>query len=480
MITVSVTALAHLYDLQCPRHLVWLTDGQPRPRIRWEETPAGEVLARLGQEHEKHVVQRLVPPGQLATPEYPPGDFDRGAAATCALIEAESPWIEQAVLLGPMSPELGVRGMADLLRRCDDGRYQVIEIKSSRRLKTSQVLQAAVYTELLQRITPVADPLMIDGHYGSHEPPRLASEAILGELVTDLIPRWLRAGDDVFHRTMRCGRCPFDPVCAADARQRRHVSLVPGLTPAVATRLKAAGVGDLPGLVAMDTANLHALAVDGHLLQRLQGQARSIVEERILPTGEVQAPPGTVVQLFLDAAPDPTAAVPCRLGLLKRDRSKGLSAYRGVAIPSDHGDAAKKVRAFLELAAHQATKAVRDGLSWGFLYFGPSTVEALADLVAWMGWGDELLEQILVHAMDVQALIRRRWYLPVERYDLARVLAASGLDPMSDESPPFIHHVAWRAFGDEAAAQSLLAQGEETLRSVMALWDWLEADARSK
>lgn len=478
MITLSVTALAQLVDLQCPRFLAWMTDGVARPRVRWEETPGGRVLAGLGQEHERQVIRRLVPPGLLATPEYPRGDFEAGATATCNLIDERVPWIGQGVLCGAMSPEVAVRGMADLLRWGDDGSYQVIEIKSSRKLKTSQVLQAAVYTALLRRVAPAAVPVMIDGFYHSHEPPCGASEALLDELLTELIPRWLRAGDRAFHRSVRCTGCPFDPVCGDDARRLRHLSLVPGLTPAVATRLAAAGVREIPGLVAMDEANLHALALDGHMLQRLKGQARSLSEGRILPTGDTQKQPGAVVQLFLEVSPDPTALLPCRLGLLKRDLSKDLSAYRGIVVPPDPKEAARKVRAFLELVLHQATKAARDGLSWVFLYFGPATVEALADLVAWMSWGDEVLEQILLHAADIQALVRRRWHLPVERYDLDRVLAAAGLTPR-DETPPFVHHVTWRTKAEEEAARRLLTQGEETLRSVMALWDWMETVARS-
>jgi predicted RecB family nuclease len=451
-----------------------MTDEIERPRVRWEETPAGRVLAELGQEHERQVVARLVPAEQLATPQYPPGDLDAGAAATAELVRARAPFISQGVLKGEVAPGVAVRGLADLLERRDDV-YRVIEIKASRRLKTSQVLQAAAYTELLSGLAGVADPVMVDGMYRQYVPPYDAARGILLELVTLSIPRWLRAGSDAFHRTPRCAGCPFDPLCREDARSRLHLSAVPGCTPALATRLAAIGVHDIPGLLTLGQVDLHQVAIDGHLLQRLKGQALACVDGRIVPTGDAAAPPAAPVELFLEVEPDPTARLPCRLGLLKRDRTKGLSAYRSLVMPTDPAEAARKVRSFLELAVHQATKAARDGVAWTFLYYGSGTIEAWADLVTWMGWGDELLEEMLLHATDILAVVRRGWHVPVEGYTLAQVLGATGCAPVPGDTPGFAMHVSWRRNRDEALIRALHEHGEATARALMELWDWVES-----
>ena len=473
MLAFSATALTRAYDLQCPRYVAWMTDGVERPRVRWEESPAGQVLAELGQDHEQRVVARLVPAGQAAVPQYPPGDLDAGATATIELIRAGVPFIYQGVLKGEVAPGVIVRGIADLLERHDGG-YRVIEIKASRRLKTSQVLQAAAYTVLLEQLTHAGDPIMVDGMYAQHVPPLEATLGILRELVTQAIPRWLRAGDGSFHRTSRCAGCPFDPLCREDAHARRHLSLVAGCTPAVAVRLAATGVRDIPGLLALSSEDLAHVGIDRHQLQRLKGQAQALAENRTVSTGDAPAPPAATVELFLEVEPDPTAPLPCRLGLLKRDKVKGLTAYRGLVMPTDPAEAAKKVRTFLELVIHQATKAAKGGASWSFLYYGPGTVETLAELVTWMGWGDELLEEVLLHATDALAVIRRGWHLPVERYGLRDVLEATGCATIPDDSPGFALHVTWRRTRDETLAVRLLEQGESTARALMALWDWVE------
>lgn len=471
---VSVTAFAKAYDLQCPRYFIWMTDGIPRRRVSLEDTPGGQALAELGQEHERAVVARLVPQGELTVPAYPPGDFDAGCAATKALLGAGAEVIYQGVLQGEIAPGVVVRGIADLIQR-RDGAYRVIEIKASRRLKTSQMLQAVVYTALLSRLCPVADPVMVDGLYRQHVPPAEAISGLLQELVTQTIPSWFRSGDSSFHRTSRCVACPFDPCCRDDAIARRHLSLVPGLTPALGRRLAWAGIHDIPSLIAAKIVDPHRLGLDRRILERLQGQALAVSESRIVPTGDAPSPSAAPVELFVEVEPDPTSSLPCRLGLLKRDRVKDMTAYRALLMPDDARDAAQRSRAFLELLVHQATKAAREGRQWAFLYYGPGTVEALAELVAWMGWGDGALEEILLHATDILAVLRRGWFLPVERYTLTSVLEILGIPLAREAAPGFALHVQWRRTRSDELLHRLQAQGEAIASSLMSAWDWVRA-----
>ncbi len=472
---LSVTALARAWDLQCARHYVWLTDGVVRPMVRLEDTEVGRALAAWGCDHEERVVERLAPPGERVTPVYPPGDLQAGAEATKELIRAGAPYIVQGVLEGDLTPGFTVRGIADLLERQGRG-YRVVEIKASRRLKASQALQAVAYTLLLREVTETRAPILIDGLFREYAPPWEATSALLAELVTEAIPRWREEGGGVFHRSMRCRHCPFDPTCLQDARTSQHLSLVSGLGPAVAIRLTSAGVCTIPDLRATPVETLERHGVDRHLARRLLGQAEALVRGRVVPTGEAANPPSASVEMFLEVEPDPTGPLPCRLGLLKADRSQGLTAYRGVVVPPETTEAMKAVRSFLGLVAHQATKASRLERSWSYLYWGEGAMESLAEAVAWMGWGDEVLEEILLHATDIVAVVRRGWFLPVERWTLEEVVGAIGGEVIPDESCLALH-LAWRRLRDASLEERMLRHGEARLRAMDGVWGWVASHA---
>jgi hypothetical protein len=141
-------------------------------------------------------------------------------------------------------------------------------------------------------------------------------------------------------------------------------------------------------------------------------------------------------------------------------------------------DARRRARAFLDLVAKQASRASREGASWQVLFYGAETGERLSSLGEWAGWGHDLVEEILVKAVDVRSLVRRTWHLPVEQYDLSSVLGAIGLNNPLVDPPGFVLHTEWKTHVGERAetlGKELLERGELSTRAIMELWDWLRA-----
>jgi len=487
-IALSPTTLAKAYDLSCPRYLIWSTDDVPREKEKWEKTPGGRILADLGNSHEEMALTNLTEDGAVLTPEYPHGDLDQGARITRELIESGCTFLSQAVFSGEVAPGIKLRGLADLVRDLRNGispGYQIVEIKFSLKIKTSQMLQAAVYDRLLSHIVPGPrpDPVVIDRFQASHETPMLFFEPILNEFLEITIPSWLAQGENSFFRSGRCMSCPFEPTCRSGAETVSHLSLVAGLNQGLAQRLRSLGATDIDSLKDIPEGSLHGAGLEHNLLARLSGQAQALSTGSRLRTADRTPLPGPDVELFLEIESDPTSSSPCLLGLLKRDHRKGRTGYRGVLIPKEVEESKRTIVAFLELLANQAKRASKERSKWLVFYYGSQTAERLAELGVLAGWGEQVVEEILLKALDIRSLIRRSWFLPVERYDLASVLLEClGKGPDTDP-PPFVTHFAWRE-GDGSEAeelkQQLLLRGEESIGTLLSLWDWLRASLKDK
>lgn len=481
-LVLSATTLAKAYDLACPRFLIWSVDDIPRETVKWDETPGGKRLAEFGNQHEAEVVEKLTDGAPVHIPSFPKGDLSAGAEATRELLTEGIPFIAQAVFVGEIAPNIMLRGMADLVRKTEgpQTQYQIIEVKASEKLRTSQMLQAWSYGELLSKLLgkPQPDPVLIDRFYAVHAVPRQAIKPILEEFLFVTIPAWLSLGDNTFYRSGRCFSCPFAPTCLEDALNTNHLSLVSGLGPGIASRLRGIGGRDMVSLQDIKKGGLHSAGLESNYVRQFTGQAIAFLEKSRLRTRDRTPLPTSDVEIFLEAESDPTSSFPCRCGLLKRDRRKGLSAYRGVLLPGDEDEARGRARAFLDLAARQASRAAREGATWQVLFYGTEMGERLSRLGEWAGWGHDLVEEILIKAVDVRSLIRRMWHLPVEHYDFSSVLDAIGLNNPADDTPGFVLHMEWKTqVGEEAETfgREILKQGELSTRALMELWDWLTA-----
>ncbi len=485
---LSITSLARAYDLACPRYLAWALDPEGKKAARLEDTAGGRALAKMGISHEEIAVARLVGDETIEIPVYTPHDLREGMRATLELLNQGVPFIAQAAFSTSLVPlPFPIHGLAELLRRVESPTgisYQVIEIKASARVRTSQMLQAMLYHRMLHHVwadgksSECPAPVLIDRYFEEHSVPVADIDPVMDEFLAVSIPTWLHQGQDVFFRSWKCSSCPFDVLCTEKAHEAKHFSLVAGLNKGVATRINSLGGSCLGDLDEAMSRNIQAAALDLGFLRRLHHQAQALRTGRSIPAQDKSNLPYAPIEMFLDIEPDPTASFPCRLGLLKRDRRQELTAYRGIIMPTDHADAQKHARNYVALLGKQVEKAVRSSNDWLVLYYGAGTGERFAQLAELAAWGEDLVEEILAHSVDIRTLMKRSWHLPIERYGLPEVLHACHLEAPKDETPGFVYHKTWSETTDtesERFKAILLEQGEEYCRLLLGLWDWLGA-----
>ena len=480
---LAVTALAKAYDLQCPRFLAWIRDPDVHLPLKMEDTPAGRELSRHGIEHETRAVSRIAGGEPVIEPEYPKGDLATGTLVTQELMTQLIPFIGQAPLYSDLSSlPFPIHGLVDLFRLTplkSRAMYQVIEIKSSRRIKTSQMLQASIYGRMVSHISGIEHfpaPVVVDGLFHEHSVPIAEFDPIVTEFLETEIPLWLEAGEDSFHRSSRCISCPFDEECRHDAFRRSHISLISGVSRGLAKRLTAIGADSPVQVETTDPELLRSVALEPGFVKRLQGQSDAIEKNRTIGVPTPPPLPATTVELFLDIEPDPTGPHPCRLGLLKRDNSIHRTAYRGRIMPVNGDETSAHVRAFIDLITRQIHRASSQSKSWLILYYGGPVAESLFELSELSGIKHHLIDELFSNAVDMKTLLRRIWYFPVERYSLAHVLAVCGMI-LPEECPGFVLHRQWRSLQDDQRSdveESLIRHGERYCESLLSLWDWMK------
>jgi uncharacterized protein len=316
----------HVYSyVKCPR-LAALDLHVPRSERRapteWEA-----FAAQRGRDFEDQFVAGLA----AVRPEHATGDFETGAAATLELLRAGTPWVHQAVLL--CDDRLG---LPDLLRclpgasALGDHHYEVLDVKTSGRPRSDQILQVVFYSRLLaelQQRAPSHGALVLKD--GREERFLLADYDAAGREVEAAL-RQLRETPDRAQPFLQagCASCYHDQRCLGELRARGDLSLVAGMThgaQAILTRLGVRTVAELAQFHpdgARQRGNLEAA-----LVRRLRKAAQAclsgkpIVEER--PRRERLAE-GAILHLVADAFADRVLAV----GLLYPAREDGTFAWR--------------------------------------------------------------------------------------------------------------------------------------------------------
>ncbi len=132
----------HVYSYaKCPR--LAALDLSQRRDLRREPSPWEQFAIQRGRDFEAELVATL----GVVAPSYPERDFAQGAEATLTLLRQGAPLVHQGVLASAER-----LGLPDLLRKVEgasalgDHHYEVIDVKSSGRPRSDQVLQVVFYS----------------------------------------------------------------------------------------------------------------------------------------------------------------------------------------------------------------------------------------------------------------------------------------------------------------------------------------------
>jgi len=424
----------------------YLSGRQCRLRLWYEchrrdlATPPDEAQrARFEAGHEVGAVaRRRYPGGRLVAAG--PGQVDAAVAETARLLADRSvPAVYEAALL-----HRGVLVRVDVLARADGGGYDLVEVKSSTRLKDVHLPDVAVQAWVLRGAgVPLARAgvLTLDRDYvhagGEPDVGRLfrfhdcseAAAARAGEVEEEV-----RA----FHETLAAGSAPeiapgphcFDPYeCPYHAHCTRGMELpehpldeLPSLGSARREALEAMGVTEVAGIP--DGSDLSALQATVHACVR---EGREHVGPGLGPALRAVEPPLAYLD-FETAAPAipryagtrPYDAVPFQFSLHREDAAGGLAHHEYL-----HGDGSDPRR---PLAEALLDAAGAHGSVCTYTGYEARVVRDLADALPDLRAG---LEALAGRLWDLHAVIRAHYYHPQLHgsFSIKRVLPVLVGDP---------------------------------------------------
>lgn len=295
----------HVYSFaKCPRLAaldLHLPRSERRPPHAWEE-----FAARRGRDFEARHVAGL---GAVA-PLYPERDFEAGAAATLELLREGAPLVHQAVLT------CGDRlGLPDLLRRLPgasrfgEHHYEVIDLKTSGRARSDQILQVVFYSRLLAEVqgrAPLCAALVLkDGR--EHRFAVADYEAACADVEAEL--RLLRGDLDAARPFAQygCESCHWDHRCLPELEAAGDLSLVQGMTRGARAILEGLGCTTVAELAAFHPEGPRARGqLDPVLLRRLRRAAQAAMDGRPFaePRPRAALDPAAIVHLLADPFAD--------------------------------------------------------------------------------------------------------------------------------------------------------------------------------
>ncbi len=342
----------HVYSyVKCPRLAaldLHLPRSERRPPHPWEE-----FAAQRGRDFETRYVAGL----PVVSPRYPERDFAAGAEATLALLRDGAEWIHQAVLAADDR-----LGLPDLLRRLPgpsalgEHHYEVLDVKTSGRTRSDQILQVTFYSLLLadvqQRLPEHGAIVLKDGR---EERFAIADYvAAAGEVLAELLAlRDDPAGARPFVQ-MGCAGCYHDQRCLGELAAARDLSLVQGMSRGARAILEQVGCRTIEDLAVFHPDGARQRGnLDATLVRRLRRAAqahllgRPLVEQR--PRGERLDP-----AVFVHLLADPFADRVLGFGLLRPGDGGGEFTCE---LP-DPGDADGEWHAFARLVAELPRQAV--------------------------------------------------------------------------------------------------------------------------
>ena len=464
------TILAHhLYDFAECEHRVAL-DATLDRKLRTPPDDAMALLLEHGQRFEREVVEPLGYPAV----EVDRGDWDRAFSQTCALMRKGVAGIDQAVLID------GARlARPDLLERAAGvstlGEFHYVpgDVKSARTTRSDAVFQvgfAALLLEAVQGLRPDAGFLIL-GDGRREELDLGAIRCTVDDAVarTEEVARGEAATSPFF--SPACARCRWRGTCLPRLEEARDLSFVHGVTRARRRVLLRHGVSTIDALAQANVAELSAAGVPSDGLLRMQTQAKTLLDGRVLHHRPAGLPRGLKREFYLRLESDPL------------DRGEPFSIAWGEAAPFGTIDVVRvaivstrdeRAQALGELVDMLESPASRDEPIYTF---GAGTAGAFDALAEELALEPARAGDLAGRFVDLAPWVRRAAVLPVFLYRFDEVAAVARNLPRPSagqaEDALFVLHAGLTASEDPAAVRLILEEaGRDALESLRAIRSW--------
>lgn len=447
-----------------------------------QKTAPSDFLNKLRQdriEHQRHFFANQA----WVEPAYPQYDWQAGAKATLALMQAGVPQIRRGVLLVEDSGGVAYQSIPDLLTkipgqsRWGDWQYIPTDIRLSKRPKLEYQILVTFHTFLLASLQgdwPETAYLYLRDR-GTYEVnltinrPKL--ETLLAELLEILQER---QEPEVFIVNNRCNLCGWLSHCYKVAQQDQHLSLVPGVTPSRYPILQAQNVASVEALSLADPSHLaQVTGFSSEVTTKLVCQAQAFAQQSpviFAPTlahATYQQLSGAPVELYFDIEAEPGLNLAYLHGVLVVERDTQTQTFH--ALLAEQPEQEEQVwLQFLDLVLRYPQAPI-----YHFCAYEVQTVERLAALY---GTPEQVVQPLIDRFIDLHALVTRTVVLPVESYTLkliARWLGFQWRNSEANGAQSIYWYSEWLATGSRNFIETIVDYNEDDCQATYQIKNWL-------
>ena len=461
-------------------------------------------------------------------PDYPRGDIFAGAKATEALMAAGIDVIYRGVLTLSQSPTLFTANSdtdltslpivsrqnspekdfpndensqlinfvsyPDLLikqpgnSRFGNWFYIPTDIKLSKRPKLEYQIVAAFHAQILatiQQFTPDNAWLILrkKGLYKVNLPERIQQ---MWETVAELIQiLQKRQEPEVFIARQKCGLCTWYSSCHTVAKNQKHLSLLPGVTPNRYQVLKKLNLTTLETLADTNPNDLENYPefVDGVGIQVVQ-QAKSVLTNQailrnrkftletdntnlLIPKLRLTRLVNAPVELYFDIEAQPEISLDYLHGVLVVDKRQNTKKFH-VNLAENPLDEELIWQQFLDLVWKYPIAPI-----YHFCEYEVQTVKRLAKLYK---TPDYQWQPLLKRFVDIHQIVTQTITLPVESYALkhiARWLGFEWRNPEANGAQSVCWYEQWLKTGDRSLLEAIIIYNEDDCYATYYIKEWL-------
>ena len=455
--------------------------------------PPSDYLQKIKQdsaEHRRSILADYVP---LERPQYPAGDWRRGAQATAALMATGTDYIVGGVLINTLEQDVHWVSCPDLLIKqpgwslWGDWQYAPIDIKLGKKPKLDYQVIAAFHAYVLAQVQgnwPRESWLALrEGRYYSVDLDRQLPK--LGEvLATCLTDLRREIAPEVFIAHSRCDLCHWFSRCYQAAQETQHLSLLPGVTPARYTHLQSLHLMTVADLSRARPSQLAYLPGFGDAVaEKLIHQAQATLYNRAIArtpasddNGFILNPtdlPSADVELYFDIEAAPDFDLIYLHGVLVVDHRTQTEQFHPLLAESvDQEKAAWE--AFLDLVLQYPQAPI-----YHFCPYEAQTARKLTQHYGSLNGAD--LEKLLARFVDIHWCITEGVTLPVESYALkhiARWIGFEWRDSEANGAQSICWYNEWLATGDRSYLDAILRYNEDDCRATYHVKRWLAEFAK--
>ncbi|MEM9815323.1 MAG: TM0106 family RecB-like putative nuclease [Cyanobacteria bacterium P01_D01_bin.6] len=457
-------------------------------RDRAEADPPSNYLQKIKQDSGEHRQTVLEDYDGFQRPDYAPGDWRRGAQATVALMAAGVDYIVGGVLIDAIDHDVYLVSCPDILVKqggwsvWGDWQYAPVDIKLGKKPKLDYQVVATYHAYVLahtQGNWPHESWLALrEGRYHSVDLEQQLPK--FGETLNAcLVDLRREAAPEVFIAHSRCDLCHWFSQCYQAASATAHLSLLPGVTPARYTHLKAQNLTTLTDLAQAHPRQLAYLPGFGDAVaEKLVHQAQATLYDKAIartphsPSDSFilspQDLPSADIELYFDIEAAPDVDVIYLHGVLVVDHRQQTETFHPLLAesPDQEQDAWEQ---FLDLVLQYPHAPI-----YHFCPYEAQTARKLTQHYNCLGHTD--LQNLLRRFVDIHWCVTEAVTLPVESYALKHIARWMGFewrDSDANGAQSICWYNDWLTTGDRIHLDAILRYNEDDCRATYHVKHWL-------